>query len=98
VLHWILAITADGPNKGEQLVRYYGYYSNVSRGKRKKETPTEEGEIAWKTEVVEVAPPPAPRELKKRWSYFIRKVCETEPLTCRKCQGEMRIISFYRSA
>ncbi len=25
------------PNKGEQMVRYYGYYSNVSGGKRKKE-------------------------------------------------------------
>lgn len=24
------------PNKGEQLVRYYGYYSNKSRGMRKK--------------------------------------------------------------
>ena len=23
------------PNKGEQMVKYYGYYSNVSRGKRK---------------------------------------------------------------
>ncbi len=23
------------PNKGEQMFRYYGYYSNVSRGKRK---------------------------------------------------------------
>jgi len=23
-------------NKGEQMVRYYGYYSNVSRGRRKK--------------------------------------------------------------
>jgi Putative transposase len=34
VLDWILAITAHIPNKGEQLVRYYGYYSNVSRGKR----------------------------------------------------------------
>ena len=32
-------------------------------------------------------------ELKKRWSYFIRKVYETDPLTCPKCQGEMRIIS-----
>jgi len=27
---------AGVPNKGEQMVRYYGYYSNVSRGKRKK--------------------------------------------------------------
>jgi hypothetical protein len=31
---------------------------------------------------------------KKRWSYFIRKVYETDPLTCPKCQGEMRITSF----
>jgi hypothetical protein len=35
-----------------------------------------------------------PKELKKRWSYFIRKVYETDPLICPKCQGEMRIISF----
>lgn len=39
VLDWILAITAHIPNKGEQLVRYYGYYSNVCRGKRKKLEP-----------------------------------------------------------
>ncbi len=25
------------PNRGEQMLRYYGYYSNVSRGKRQKE-------------------------------------------------------------
>ena len=39
-----------------------------------------------------------PREneqfIKKRWSYFIRKVYETDPLTCPKCEEEMRIISF----
>jgi hypothetical protein len=34
------------------------------------------------------------RYLKKRWSYFLRKVYETDPLICPKCQGEMRIISF----
>jgi hypothetical protein len=27
---------SHAPNKGEQMVRYYGYYSNVNRGKRKK--------------------------------------------------------------
>ena len=26
---------AGVPNKGEQMVRYYGFYNNVSRGKRK---------------------------------------------------------------
>ena len=29
------------------------------------------------------------RILKKRWSYFIRKVYETDPLICPKCLGEM---------
>ncbi len=94
VLDWILAITAHIPNKGEQLIRYYGYYSNVSRGKRKKLEPPGEEAVNWRPEVTEVAPPPVSKELKKRWSYFIRKVYETDPLTCPKCQGEMRIISF----
>jgi len=44
--------------------------------------------------IIEVAAPPISKELKKRWSYFIRKVYETDRLTCPKCQGEMRIISF----
>jgi hypothetical protein len=39
-----------------------------------------------------------PGELKKRWSYFIRKVYETDPLICPKCCGQMRIISFIDQA
>jgi len=89
VLDWIAEITAHIPNKREQLVRYYGAYSNASRGKTKKEKVEEEP-----AEVTEVPPPPVSKELKRRWSYFIRKVYETDPLVCAKCQGEMRIISF----
>jgi hypothetical protein len=59
-----------------------------------KEKPEGEEAAAWKPEVIEIAPPPISKELKKRWSYFIRKVYETDPLTCPKCHGEMRIISF----
>ena len=36
-LEWLAAMCSHVPNKGEQMVRYYGYYSNVSRGKRKKQ-------------------------------------------------------------
>lgn len=38
-LEWFAAMCSHVPNKGEQMVRYYGYYSNVSRGKRKKTEP-----------------------------------------------------------
>jgi len=41
-----------------------------------------------------VTPRSVSKELKQRCSYFIRKIYETDPLTCPKCQGEMRIISF----
>ena len=33
-LDWLAALTSHIPNKGEQTVRYYGYYSNKSRGLR----------------------------------------------------------------
>jgi len=46
------------------------------------------------TEISEIDAAPLSKELKKRWSYFIRKVYGTDPLACPKCQGEMRIISF----
>ena len=37
-LEWIAAMCSYVPNKGEQMVRYYGYYSNVTRGKWKKDS------------------------------------------------------------
>ena len=36
VLEWLDAMCSHVPNKGEQMVRYYGYYRNGARGKRKK--------------------------------------------------------------
>lgn len=35
-LEWLAAMCSHVPNKGEQIVRYYGYYNNVEREKRKK--------------------------------------------------------------
>ncbi len=35
-LEWLAAMCSHIPNRGEQMVKYYGYYSNVSRGKRHK--------------------------------------------------------------
>jgi hypothetical protein len=35
-LDFIAGLCSHIPNKGEQMVRYYGYYSNVCREKRGK--------------------------------------------------------------
>jgi len=36
-LDWLAAMTSHIPDQREQMVRYYGFYSNVSRGLRQKE-------------------------------------------------------------
>ena len=36
-LEWLAAMCSHIPNRGEQMVRYYGFYSNVSQGKRQKQ-------------------------------------------------------------
>ena len=36
-MEWLAAMCSNIPNRGEQMVRYYGYYSNVVRGKRQQE-------------------------------------------------------------
>jgi hypothetical protein len=34
VREWVAALFSHIPDKGEQMVRYYGYYSDVCRGRR----------------------------------------------------------------
>ena len=55
-LDWLARLVTHIPGKGEQMVRYYGYYSNKSRGLRKKENNddnakselvTVESDISW---------------------------------------------------
>jgi hypothetical protein len=40
-LEWLAAMCFHVPKKGEQMVRYYGYYRNVSRGSRKRQNQDE---------------------------------------------------------
>jgi len=86
-LEWIAAMCSHVPNKGEQMVRYYGYYSNVSRGKRKK---NDHDELI--PSILE--PDGTSKEYRKNWARLVQKIYEVDPLTCPKCHGRMRIISF----
>jgi len=72
------------PGRGEQMVRYCGYYSNVSRGKRKE---TEDDGVPSILEADQSS-----KEYRKNWARLIQKIYEVDPLTCPKCQGIMRII------
>ena len=68
------------------MVRYYGYYSNVTRGKCRKND--HDGLIPCILE-----PDGSSKEYKKNWARLIQKIYEVDPLTCPKCLGKMKIIS-----
>jgi hypothetical protein len=92
VLDWIAALTAHIPNQGEHLVRYYGWYSNASRGKRKKAH--DQAQEAALQGTVEIPSPSISPALKQRWAQLIKKVYEADPLICPRCGAVMRIITF----
>jgi hypothetical protein len=87
------------PEPRRHLVRYYGWYSNVSRGKRRRQveavtdTGPYDGEQARSTQSDRDHSPDA-RALRRSWAQLIKRIYEVDPLVCPSCGGEMRIIAF----
>jgi hypothetical protein len=93
-LEFVARVLAQIPEPRRHLVRYYGRYSNVARGKRKKAH--QETEMA-SLESGAAQPEPARGEvssLRRRWAELIRRVYEVDPLVCPKCESEMKVIGF----
>lgn len=86
-MDWLAHLITHIPNKGEQLVRYYGYYSNKARGMRKKTDTDMLVPALIDTEI-------SKKEFRKNWSQLIQKIYHADPLVCPKCSGKMRVISF----
>ena len=80
---FLAEVTQHIPNRGEHLIRKYGWYSNKQRGVRNKKA--EKGEL------------PKDLKIKKKcsltWAILIKFVYEVDPLLCPVCQSEMKIIS-----
>jgi len=85
-LDFIASICSHIPNQNEQMVRYIGYYSNVCRGKRKKQGRIESGCVIEDDGYEKAA--------NKSWARLIKKIYEVGPLICSRCKGQMRIIAF----
>jgi len=84
------------PDPKRHLVRYYGAYSNASRGRRRR------AEAAGRPVRLQPADPAEDdaeagaelRLLRRRWRELIKRIYEVDPLICPNCQAEMRIIAF----
>jgi Putative transposase len=87
-LDFLAEVTQHIPDAGEHLIRYYGWYSNKSRGQRAKTlAPAAAG-------TGPPARPPTARAARKGWAALIKQVYESDPLLCPKCGAEMKIIAF----
>ena len=89
-LDFLAAMTSHIPNRGEHLVRYYGWYSSVQRGRRRRQgrekLPFGPAPLSDDT--------PTARRMRASWARFIKKVFAAEPLVCPDCGGAMRIVAF----
>jgi hypothetical protein len=90
-LDWLARLVTHIPSKGEQLVRYYGYYSNKSRGVRNK---SNDEKILTPAEAIILNSNISRKKYRKNWARLIKKVFNIDPLLCPKCDGKMKIISF----
>jgi hypothetical protein len=91
-LEFLARIVTHIPDKRQVMTRYYGWYSNRVRGRRKKlgvEANAAEQPVAFaKREDITL------RESKRRWAELLRRVYEVDPLKCPNCAAAMRIVAF----
>ncbi len=85
-LDFLAEFTQHIPAKGSHLIRYYGWYSNKSRGMRKK------AEVATSEEPL--AEDAAASRSSQAWAMLIKRVYEVDPLCCPECGGQMKVVAF----
>jgi hypothetical protein len=75
-LEWLAAMCSHIPNRGEQMVRYYGHYSNVSRGKRQKDGLDDAVPCILESQQGDQ------KTFRRNWARLIQKIYEVDPLVC----------------
>ena len=83
-LDWLAQIVTHIPNKGGQMIRYYGYYSNKSRGLRKKAGTDDQVPALIDSDI-------SAKAFRKNWARLIQKIYNVDPLMCPNCSGSMKI-------
>ncbi len=92
-LDFLARVIAQIPEPKLHSTHYLGYYSNVSRGRRKK---GKDGSLVPRhpREQVDDGLSDAQRRARRRaWARLIRRIYEVDVLKCVSCGGEMKIIS-----
>ncbi len=90
VLEFLARVVDHIPEPSQQMVRYWGFYSNAARGKRRK--------AAQAGYTAQTPPRRDDDEFTRRsrlsWAKLIRRVYEVDPLLCPFCGAEMKVLAF----
>ncbi len=78
------------PDKGAQMIRYYGWYSNKMRGQRHR---VRIGGVPEDPLRAPSTPPPPAKLPPKKWRDVILKVWHTDPLIFPHCQHRVRVLA-----
>ncbi len=87
------------PEPRRHLIRFYGWYSNVARGKRRLREEVAgsaclSGEGHSPSIPAEKDQGPDARALRRSWAKLIKRIHEVDPLVCPSCGSEMKVIAF----
>ncbi len=91
-LDFLARVIAYIPEPRRHTVFYFAWYSNVSRGRRRKGRDPELETHADNQQLGDLSP--AARQARRRaWARLIKLVYETNPLKCPRCGSEMKVLS-----
>ena len=90
MLDFLARIVDHIPEPSQQTVRYWGFYANAARGKRRKAAPGHDLAESPRGQDDDAFT----RGARLSWAKLIHRVYEVDPLLCPFCGAEMKILTF----
>ena len=99
-LEFLAEISQHIPDTWEQTTRYFGCYAARSRKLLDSVKRTLPESVALAAEHAQLVPSDlkSTKPASKCWARWIKKVYEVDPLVCKKCGADMKIIAFVHKA
>ncbi len=91
VLEFLARVVDHIPEPCQQTVRYWGFYANAARGKRRNAAGTA-GATATSRQQNDADEPT--RRARLSWAKLLHRVYEVDPLLCPFCGAEMKVLAF----
>ena len=89
-LDFLAEVSAHVPGAHEKTTLFYGWYSNRTRGYRKRHGLLGDASPA---DPAADESDGTPLEVRRAWARLIRHVYEVDPLLCSQCGGRMKVIA-----